>query len=167
VVLSTPRPRVVQCARVIAARLGRPVMVVEALRGQEFGVADGESWLRVTHNFGGPPPYRPDRPIAEGAESWNAYADRVLAALAAVVTRYAGQRVLLVGHGKTIGLACALLSGAADPRAAGPGFVIDHGALSHWRRGPDGWHLVTHNDSRHLIGPAQSRSTAAAGAPAR
>ena len=54
VVLSTPRPRVLQCAHVIADRLDRPVVVVEALRGQEFGVADGASWVRVTGDFGGP-----------------------------------------------------------------------------------------------------------------
>ena len=148
--LSSPRLRVLQCAQIIGARLGLPVAVVDELRGQEFGTADGRSWQLVTSGFGGPPAHRPDHAIADGAEPWNAYADRVLAALDEVLTGHAGERIVLVGHGKTVGLACALLSGAPDPRASGPDLTVDHGALSHWRRGPSRWHPVIHDDSRHL-----------------
>jgi probable phosphoglycerate mutase len=147
VLLSTPRLRVLECAQIIGARLAKPVVVVEELRGQEFGAADGQSWEHVIREFGGPPTHDPDRPIAEGAESWNAYADRVLAALAAVLAEHAGRRVLLVGHGKTTGLAGALLSGVADPRSYATDFIVDHGALSRWRRVGDHWDLVIHNDS--------------------
>ena len=121
------------------------------MRGQEFGAADGQPWQRITSDFGGPPAHDPDRPIAEGAEPWNAYADRVRAALAGVLAEYAGSRILLVAHGKTTGIAGALLSGAADPAAAISDFVVEHGALSHWRQRPGGWELVVHNDLRHLV----------------
>jgi probable phosphoglycerate mutase len=151
-VLCTPRLRVLECARIIGSQLGAPVTVVEALAGQEFGAADGQSWEKVTTRFGGPPAHDPDRPIAEGGESWNSYADRVLAALVMVLAEHADRRVLLVAHGKTSGLAGGLLSGASDPRAAFSGFVVDHGALSHWRQQPGRWDLVVHNDSRHLTG---------------
>jgi probable phosphoglycerate mutase len=147
VLLSSPRLRAFECAQIIGDRLTRHVTVVDALRGQEFGAADGQSWEHVIREFGGPPTHDPDRPIAEGAESWNAYADRVLAALAAVLAEHAGRRVLLVGHGKTTGLAGALLSGVADPRSYATDFIVDHGALSHWRRVGDHWDLVIHNDS--------------------
>lgn len=161
VLLSTPRRRVLECAEMIGARLARPVGVIDELRGQEFGRADGELWEDVVRTFGGPPTHDPDRPIAEGAEAWNAYAERVLAALAAVLSGHAGRRVLLVGHGKTTGLAGALLSGATDPRARAEEFVLDHGALSSWRRDPAGWHLLVHNDARHLrvegLGPEPAR----------
>jgi probable phosphoglycerate mutase len=150
VLLSSPRPRVLQCAQIIGARLDMAVIVVDALRGQEFGAADGQPWEQVTSSFGGPPADHPERAIADGAEPWNAYAERVLEALTAVLAAQAGGRILLVGHGKTIGLASALLSGAVDPRAAAPGLVIDHGALSHWRQGPGRWDLEIHDDSRHL-----------------
>ncbi|MGZ4602254.1 MAG: histidine phosphatase family protein [Kineosporiaceae bacterium] len=149
--LSSPRPRVVECAQIISSRLARPVVVIEALRGQEFGAADGRPWDQVVRGFGGSPMQDPDRPIAEGAEAWNAYAERVLAALRAVLAEHAGQRVLLVGHGKTTGLAGALLSGAADPRSGAAGFVVDHGALSIWRQSPRGWALLVHNDTGHLM----------------
>jgi probable phosphoglycerate mutase len=150
VLLSSPRLRVLQSAQTIGTRLGRPVIVVDGLRGQEFGAADGQSWEDVIRRFGGPPTHDPDRPIAEGAEAWTTYADRVLAALTAVLAEYAGRRVLLVGHGKTAGLAGALLSGASDPRSRVTDFIIDHGALSHWRQAPDHWQLLIHNDTRHL-----------------
>lgn len=149
--LSTPRLRVLQSAEIIGARLGRPVRVIDELAGQEFGVADGQFWEQVTGRFGGPPAHDPDRPIADGAESWNAYAERVLAALAVLLAEHAGQRIILVAHGKTSGLAGALLSGQPDPRTVPPGFIIGHGTLSQWRRqSTDSWNLLVHNDSRHL-----------------
>jgi len=151
VLLCTPRLRVLESAQIIGARLGKPVTVIDNLAGQEFGAADGQAWEQVTGRFGGPPAHDPDRPIAEGAESWNAYADRVLAALTVMLAQHAGHRILLVAHGKTSGLAGALLSGAPDPRAAVAAFIIDHGTLSQWRRqSPDRWNLLVHNDSRHL-----------------
>ena len=151
--LCTPRPRVLESAQIIAARLSQPITVIDKLAGQEFGVADGQSWEQVTGRFGGPPAHNPGRPIAEGAESWNSYAERVLAELTAMLARHGGQRVLVVAHGKTSGLAGALLSGAADPRADVSGFIIGHGALSQWRRQSSGrWKLLIHNDSQHLVG---------------
>jgi probable phosphoglycerate mutase len=140
VVLSSPRPRVAECAGVIAARLGRPVILVDALRGQEFGAADGRPWSDVVAAFGGPPAHDPRRAIAAGAEPWNAYADRVLGALAEILARHDGRRVLLVAHGRTAGLAAVLLAGL--PRARAQDFVVDHGEFSHWRCEPDGWRLL-------------------------
>jgi 2,3-bisphosphoglycerate-dependent phosphoglycerate mutase len=157
VVLSSPRRRVLECAQIIGQRLDREVILVPGLRGQEFGDADGRPWRQVVDTFGGPPTHDPHRPIARGAESWNAYADRVLRALRDLLRAYDGKHVLLVAHGRTTGLAGALLSGAADPRASAQAFVVDHGALSTWRRDPGGWRLDVANDSAHLraglVGP--------------
>jgi 2,3-bisphosphoglycerate-dependent phosphoglycerate mutase len=150
VLLASPRSRVLQCAQIVGARLARPVTVVEALRGQEFGAADGGLWEQVVADFGGPPGHDPDRPVAPGAESWNAYADRVLTALTALLAAYASRRLLVIGHGKTTGLAGALLAGV-DPRARAEDYVVAHGGFSHWRNDPDGWQLVVHNDTRHLV----------------
>ena len=150
VLLASPRPRVLECAQIVGARLARPVTVVEALRGQEFGVADGGLWEHVIADFGGPPAHDPDRAVAAGAEPWNAYADRVLTALRTLLAAYADRRLLVIGHGKTTGLAGALLAGA-DPPAHAEDYVVDHGAFSHWRHGPDGWQLVVNNDTRHLV----------------
>jgi len=137
--LSSPRLRVLECAQIIGHRLGLPVVVVQGVAGQEFGAADGRPWQRVTQRFGGPPTHDPDRPIAVGAEPWNAYAERVLAALADVLAGHAGQRVCLVAHGRTAALAGALLSGAPDPRAVTTDQAIDHGELTLWRRDEAHW----------------------------
>jgi probable phosphoglycerate mutase len=139
VLLSSPRLRVLECARILGSRLGMPVAVVHRLAGQEFGAADGRPWQRVTQRFGGPPMHDPDRPIATGAEPWNVYADRVLGALVEVLAEHAGHRICLVGHGRTAALAGALLSGAPDPRAVAPGPAIDHGELTVWRLDAAGW----------------------------
>jgi 2,3-bisphosphoglycerate-dependent phosphoglycerate mutase len=153
VVATSPRPRVLESARIIAARLGLALVVVDGLRGQEFGAADGRPWDDVVRGFGGPPVHDPDRPVAEGAEPWNVYAARVLAALAALLEAHPGERLLLVAHGKTSGLASAMLSGAADPRAEAPAFVLEHGELSHWRCGPGGWERVHGGSSGPVVAP--------------
>ena len=152
VLLCSPRLRVLQCAQIIGERLGPSPIVIDELAGQEFGVADGQSWEQVTARFGGPPGHRPDQQIAEGSESWFRYADRVLAALTRLLNEHDGQRMLFVVHGKTTGLAGGLLSGAADPLAAVAGHIVDHGSLSHWRQPNGRWELLRHNDSHHLIG---------------
>src|SRR5664279_2968261 len=97
---STPRLRVRQSAEIIGARLDLPVTVIPALRGQDFGAADGRLWSDVTAAFGGPPTHRPELPIADGAESWNDYAARVILALTGLLSAHEGQRLLLVAHGK-------------------------------------------------------------------
>lgn len=148
VLLSSPRRRVLECSRIIAERLGREVVVVRELRGQEFGAADGRPWQQVVDAFGGPPTHDPDRPVAPGAESWNAYAERVLRALREIVAAHDGRCVLLVAHGRTTGLAGALLAGAEDPRAAASAYVVDHGGLSLWRREAGGWVLRGTDDER-------------------
>jgi broad specificity phosphatase PhoE len=59
-------------------------------------------------------------------------------------------KILLVAHGKTTGLAGALLSGATDPRTAATSFIVDHGAVTQWRESGDSWNLLLNNNSRHL-----------------
>jgi 2,3-bisphosphoglycerate-dependent phosphoglycerate mutase len=143
-VACSPRPRVLQCANIIGARLRSPVTVLDRLRGQDFGQADGAPWKEATEAFGGAPHHDPDRPIAAGAEPWNVYAARVLAALTELLSQRAGQRILVVGHGKTVGLAGALLSGSPDPAVAAHGFVVAHAELTCWHRQglPPAWVLV-------------------------
>jgi probable phosphoglycerate mutase len=143
VLLASPRLRVRQSAEIVAAALGLSVVVVHDLRGQDFGTADGAAWEAVTRAFGGPPTRHPTRPIAPGAEPWASYADRVLGALRRALAEYRGRRILLIAHGKTTGLAGALLAGEPDPAGAVAGYVIGHGELAHWHAidgiGPDGF----------------------------
>jgi probable phosphoglycerate mutase len=131
--------RVRESAEVFGTALGLPAVAVHDLRGQDFGTADGRSWLEVTTAFGGPPSRDPERPIAPGAEPWNRYAARVLAALTRLLELHAGGRLLVVAHGRTVALAGALLAGEPDPAAAAVAaptagaYAADHGGLAHWR----------------------------------
>jgi probable phosphoglycerate mutase len=134
----SPRRRVRETAELIGAALGLPAVAVPGLRGQDFGAADGQSWAAVTAAFGGPPAHDPDRPIAAGAEPWSAYAARVLATLGGLLTEHAGHRLLVVAHGKTVGLAGALLAGEPDPAAVAERYVVAHGAVARWELGPVG-----------------------------
>jgi 2,3-bisphosphoglycerate-dependent phosphoglycerate mutase len=140
--LCSPRLRVLQCAQLISTRLNLPVVVMEQLRGQEFGAADGQPWVQAIQTLGAPPAEVPDRAIAAGAETWTRYARRVLAALKSVLAEQDGRRLLIVGHGKTVALAGALLSGAASPATGWQPHLIAHGTLSHWVRTGSGWTAV-------------------------
>jgi 2,3-bisphosphoglycerate-dependent phosphoglycerate mutase len=126
----------------IATRLDVPLRVMDQLRGQEFGLADGLPWNQVINTFGGTPTQAPDLPIAEGAESWNDYASRVLGALDRILRDHLGQRIILVGHGKTVALAGARLAGELQPALTFSGYLLEHGAFSRWtvdHRTPLGW----------------------------
>jgi probable phosphoglycerate mutase len=139
VILSSPRPRVKQCAEIIARQLSMRVTEVKDLRGQEFGAADGKPWTQVKRDFRGEPIDFPDRPLADGAETWNAYADRVLETLRDVLDRYDGRRILLVAHGKTVALASALLADEPDPATDAARYIIPHGSMVTWQRNDTAW----------------------------
>lgn len=151
---TTPRLRVRQSADIITARLGIAATTLEELRGLDHGEADGQPWHQVKTAFAGPPHHLPDRPIAPGAESWNAYLDRVKTALTAIIDRHAGESVLVIGHGETIESANSWLMHLPRDGEA-PGFITDHACLTHWQQHVNRfartvWMLVTHNDTSHL-----------------
>jgi probable phosphoglycerate mutase len=151
---TTPRLRVRQSADIITARLGIEATQVEELRGLDHGDADGQPWHQVKTAFAGPPQHRPDRPIAPGAETWNAHLDRVTTTLTTIVDRHVGDSVLIIGHGETIEAANAwLLHLPRDGQA--PGFITDHACLTHWQQHVNRfartvWMLAAHNDTSHL-----------------
>lgn len=153
-VYTTPRLRVRQSADIITARIGIAATEVEELRGLDHGDADGQPWHQVKTAFAGPPQHRPDRPIAPGAEAWNAYLDRVTTTLSTIIDRHAGDSILIIGHGETIEAANAwMLHLPQDGQA--PGFITDHACLTHWQQHVNRfarsvWMLAAHNDTSHL-----------------
>jgi probable phosphoglycerate mutase len=94
--------RTQQTAAPAAQQLGLPVITTVALREQNFGVAEGlradevrslhprawEDWLRFQADHG-----------MAGGETPRQFHTRVLAALADIAGRHAGQRVLVITHG--------------------------------------------------------------------
>jgi probable phosphoglycerate mutase len=155
VLYTTSRRRTQESAAILSGRLGLPVTVEPGLTGPDPGDGDGRPWDEIKAAFGGPPHSAPDRPYAPGSETWNQYLARASAALAAVVQRHQGQRILVAGHGETTDAAAMLFLGLAPGFCTQIGFETSHAALTRWhmhrnRLGQELWILAAHNDTRHL-----------------
>ena len=118
--------------------------------------------------FGEPPADHPDRPIADGAEPWNAYRSRACATLEAILERHSGTRILIVGHAETVTAAHhhVLAASMSLPTA----FTVHQASLTVWTLQPVSWifpdaghrwALTFHNDTSHLTQPADSSPRAA------
>lgn len=155
VLYAAPRRRTQESAAILAAVLGLPVTTEPGLSGPHHGQADGQPWDQIKTSFGGPPQSDPGRPYAPGSETWNQYLARASTALAAIVRRHHGQRILIAGHGETSDAAAMLFLGPAPGFSTRAGFETGHAALTRWhlhrnRYGQELWMLAAHNDIRHL-----------------
>jgi probable phosphoglycerate mutase len=172
ILYTSPRPRTIESAALLADRLGLQVAVLEELRGPDHGDADGRPWTEVKNAFGGNPQRHPDRAYADGAEPWTTYLHRACAAIGQILTRHEGQRILVAAHGETILAANTLLLELPPDLGSRAGFTVDHSAVTVWQQhvnrfGHATWMLARHNDTRHLwpsphevLPPAQDRDTA-------
>jgi probable phosphoglycerate mutase len=132
-----------------------PIRVEPGLTGPRHGDADGRPWDEIKAAFGGPPHYDPDRTYAPGSETWNQYLARASMALAAILQRHHGQRILIAGHGETTDAAAVLFLGLSPGFSTRAGFETSHAALTRWvmnrnRLGQEVWILSAHNDIQHL-----------------
>jgi probable phosphoglycerate mutase len=155
VLYAAPRRRVRESAEIISAALALPVHVEERLAGPRHGEADGRLWADLIAEFGGVPRSDPDRPYAPGSETWNEYLARVCGAIAGIIRRHPGQRVLIAGHHETIEASFTLMLGLAHDASTRTGFASGHTSLVRWERrtngfGQDGWALTAFNDQQHL-----------------
>lgn len=152
---ATPRRRVIQTAEIIAQALCVPITIDPELRGPDHGDADGRAWADVKTAFQGPPQHAPDRPYADGSETWNEYLRRATSALRTILARHHGERILIAAHGETVEATHTLLLGLPPNACLRLGFVTAHASLTRWQRptnrfGRTIWQLVTHNDTQHL-----------------
>jgi probable phosphoglycerate mutase len=154
-IYTTPRLRVRQTADIIATRLALTATIEPNLRGPDHGDADGKQWHDVKTAFGGPPQHDPDRPYASGSETWNRYVGRATSTLHMILSRHAGQRILIAGHGETIEAAHTLLLDLPAGACRRLVFVTDHASLARWQQHVNRfdrrvWMLTAHNDTVHL-----------------
>jgi 2,3-bisphosphoglycerate-dependent phosphoglycerate mutase len=155
VLYATSRRRTRESGEILSGRLRLPVHVEPGLTGPHHGDADGRPWDEIKAAFGGPPHSDPGRPYAPGSETWNEYLARASAALADIVERHHGQRILIAGHGETADAAAMLFLGPAPGFSTRAGFETRHAAITRWhmnrnRLGQELWILAAHNDTRHL-----------------
>ncbi|TAK69173.1 MAG: bifunctional RNase H/acid phosphatase [Actinomycetota bacterium] len=109
VVVASPLRRTRQTAEVVAAELGASVDLVEDLRECAFGQWDGFTFAEVQERW----PQQLTAWLAStdvappGGESVAEVATRVAAALATVIDRYRGKRIVVVAHVTPIKVAVA------------------------------------------------------------
>jgi probable phosphoglycerate mutase len=168
VLYAAPRRRVRESAEIISAALGLPVHVEERLAGPRHGEADGRTWADLIAEFGGMPRSDPDRPYAPGSETWNEYLARVCGAIAGLIRRHPGQRILISGHHETIEASFTLMLGLAHDASTRTGFASGHTSLVRWVQrpagpGPESWFLTAFNDQRHLADAGLVPASAVAG----
>jgi 2,3-bisphosphoglycerate-dependent phosphoglycerate mutase len=144
-----------ESAQILSSALSLRVHVEPGLAGPRRGDADGQPWAEVKTAFGGPPQSDPDRPYAPGSETWNQYLARTGAALAGLISRHAGQQVLIAGHSETVEAAATLLLGLPAGTCTRAGFQVGHASLTRWhmqrnRFGQEVWVFTALNDTAHL-----------------
>src|SRR3954451_4705481 len=147
----TPLRRTAETAAPLARRLGLEPRVEEDLR--EVNLGDWEGGLFRKH-------VRDLHPIAvqmreelrwdviPGAEPGADFAARVRAGIERIAAAHAGETVLVVSHGGTIGQALSLALGIPErPLTLA---WADNGSLSEIVVGPDGWTGRRYNDTAPL-----------------
>lgn len=163
---TSPLPRARNTAGHLAGALALSATVVDDLREQHPGDADGHNWTNVIDTFvarhGDAPAARPDQPLGDGGESWNDHLQRVVTILRRLLNEHRGQRLLIVAHGGTIAAAHHLLLDLPSSISTQASFAAHQAAETHWSQQPvratrpDGryrWTLIRHNDTSHLAVP--------------
>lgn len=151
-------PRARMTAELIAAALGLPITWDEELHELRPGESDGMRIEEARERFEGFRRFllEPFTPIAPGAESWGSFQMRASAALERLIQRHQGQTIVLVTHGGVIEVSFLYLLGLGPQARTRAAFHVRNTALTHWRHsethgGRWEWHLVAHNDHRHLF----------------
>ncbi|MFI6603806.1 histidine phosphatase family protein [Nonomuraea sp. NPDC050536] len=159
VIYTTPLRRASETAGLLGDVLGVEPIVEPGLREPDYGAAEGLPWDKAVADFGDAPSLYPDRPIAAGAESWLAFLARARAAIAAILDRHGGEKILIVAHGETIAAAHHHFAGVPSGEVLPVSFACHPTAVTTWQQQPLSWTmpglgwrwaLAGHNDVRHL-----------------
>ena len=142
-IVSSPFDRALKTAEAIAAALNIDQIEEDAdLRERGYGDAEGLTLEEREARWPGP-----EWP---GLESWDAMAERAMAALDRIVARHAGQRVLVVCHG---GLINAVLTRISNGEHGTGITIILNTARTTILHDGAAWTVETVTDASHL--PAQ------------
>lgn len=149
--------RAQQTADVIAHRLRMPILTSEALAEaetpywEELPLADADPLAAWSDHW---------RPEPANAPHYSAFRTRLREALARIMADYAGQTVVIVSHGGSIGTILRSLFGGHHLKVFTENTGVTQMTLH------DGhWQLVCHNVTEHLAGllPAELLAAEAAG----
>jgi 2,3-bisphosphoglycerate-dependent phosphoglycerate mutase len=143
----------------LAAARGLKVHLDPRLRERAYGVLEGHTWASVEANFAAAYARLSARDIhfapPEG-ESAVAFHERVMAAMRDIVIEAAGQRVLVVSHGGSIGTVYRFVR--EMPLEAKRDYALFNASINRFRVVEERWHLDVWGDTSHLEGDAAPES---------
>jgi len=143
--------RAMETAQICLSGHGLVVVPDCGLRERNFGVWQGKSRAEISAEMTGRDlgltPGNLDI-VPEGGEAWDDVQARVAAVLRQIVSRHAGQTVVVVGHGGSLRASfCALLGVSAEVRRS---LRVDNGCICEFDVRPEGTYLVRWNDTHHM-----------------
>ena len=158
VLYASTLPRARTTAEHVAGALKLPILWDDELHELRPGDSDGMTVQEARAKFEGFKVFlhEPFTPIAPGGESWGSFQARTSAALERIIVRHQGQTILVVAHGGTIEVSFLYLLGLGPQARVRAAFHVQNTAITHWKHiqavdGRQEWHLVAHNDHRHLL----------------
>ena len=149
-------PRAIETAAILAPAVGGgDLTIVEncALCELHPGEADGLVWEQYAESYEVPDwDVDPSTPLAPGGESWNAFVDRVGAALDSLCAEHPGERVVVGTHAGVIEASIIRFlrgepAGSDHTRLR---LRTKHASLTEWERNSSGWLLLRYNDVAEL-----------------
>ncbi len=140
-----------QTAEAAAQAQGMPIHFNDGLRERHYGAFQSLTYAEARNRY--PAEYaRFEARDADldvmGGESLRAFAARVVACVAAIAARHAGEQVLIVTHGGVLDVLHRQASG--KPLSAPRDFVIPNAALNWLAVRQGAWSLLSWADTRHL-----------------
>jgi len=157
---SSVMPRAIETAEILAPALGDLDVQPECdfCEGHP-GEADGLTWAELDERYPVPAGWNGNTKRAPGWETWFELGERVSGALEALVTRHAGETVVVACHGGVVVHAMFhYLSLDLDPRVAERAWIApDNSSLTEFRFAENPFEkstlpvqLVRYNDHAHL-----------------
>jgi 2,3-bisphosphoglycerate-dependent phosphoglycerate mutase len=158
VLYASTLPRARMTAELVAEALKLPIHWDDELHELRPGESDGMRAEDARAKFEGFKRFliEPFTPIAPGGESWGAFQSRTSAALERLIVRNQGKTIVAVAHGGTIEVSFLYLLGLGPHARTRASFHVLNTAITHWQHveaagGRQEWHMVAHNDHRHLL----------------
>ena len=115
------------------------------------GAAEGMTFAALRERY--PTAGEPGNPFHEavpGAETWSEFAARVGARLHRVAHEHAGRRIVVVGHGGTIGASFVALGNLSIRDALNLTTETVNTSITEWSGNGGDWRLVRYNDAAHV-----------------
>jgi probable phosphoglycerate mutase len=147
-------PRAIETAEIIRPALGEVVAKADCEWCEiHAGEAEGLTYAEMREKY----PLVPDTGASEpfvprfpGGESWAVCFARVGRQLRTLAYEHPGERVVVVGHGGTVGASFVALGGSPIRSGIDMTHAAVNSSLTEWRYSQGRWRLVRFNDAGHL-----------------